>query len=48
MNLYEQLLNNKDYLEFANEISKIKFITDGKWDWDHGLNHYKRVAKYIK
>lgn len=24
-----------------------KFITDGKWDWGHGLGHYKRVATYV-
>jgi len=26
----------------------MKFITDGKWDWEHGLGHYKRVSKYVK
>lgn len=47
MKIYEQVLNNKDYLELVSKIEEIKFITDGKWDWEHGLNHYKRVAGYV-
>lgn len=46
--MYEEILKNKDYLEVVNKIENIKFITDGKWDWEHGLNHYKRVANYIQ
>lgn len=46
--MYEVLLNNKKYLECVNKIESIKFITDGKWDWDHGLGHYKRVSMYVK
>lgn len=26
----------------------MKFITNGKWDWEHGLGHYKRVAEFVK
>lgn len=48
MKIYEQILNNKDYLELVSKIEEIKFITDGKWDWEHGLNHYKRVAGYVE
>ncbi len=48
LGLYEVLLNNKDYLEIVRKIENIKFITDGKWDWEHGLGHYKRVAEYVK
>ena len=48
MNLYDKLLHNNNYLETVKKIENIRFITDGKWDWDHGLGHYKRVAKYIK
>lgn len=48
MHLYEDLLNNKEYLELVNKIENIKFITDGKWDWEHGLGHYKRVAEYSR
>ncbi len=47
MRLYYKILRNKDYLSIAKEIGSIRFITDGKWDWDHGLGHYKRVAKYV-
>lgn len=48
MNLYEQLSNNASYLKTVEEIGNMKFISDGKWDWDHGINHYKRVAQYVK
>lgn len=47
MNLYNKLLTNNDYLETVKKIENIKFITDGKWDWEHGLGHYKRVAHYV-
>ena len=48
MNLYEKILNNQEYLTLTEKIGKMKFITDGKWDWEHGLEHYKRVSKYVK
>lgn len=48
MYLYDKLLNNQKYLDTVKKIENIKFITDGKWDWEHGLGHYKRVAKYVK
>ncbi len=48
MYLYDKLLNNKAFLETVEKIENIKFITDGKWDWEHGLGHYKRVAEYVK
>lgn len=48
MYLYDKLLNNKVFLETVEKIENIKFITDGKWDWKHGLGHYKRVAEYVK
>lgn len=48
MHLFKELLNNKEYLETVNKIEQIKFISDGKWDWEHGLDHYKRVANYVK
>lgn len=48
MNMYEAVLENKDYLMLVKKIESIKFITDGKWDWEHGLGHYKRVANYVK
>ena len=47
MSLYDKLLNNEEYLNTVKEIEKIKFITDGKWDWEHGLGHYKRVSSYV-
>ncbi len=46
--MYEVILNNSKYLELVNQIDNMKFITDGKWDWEHGLVHYKRVANYVK
>lgn len=45
--LYKKLLINKDYYETVNKIENIRFITDGKWDWEHGLGHYKRVSEYV-
>lgn len=48
MNVYEAILENKDYLMLVKKIESIKFITDGKWDWEHGLGHYQRVANYVK
>lgn len=48
MYLYDKLLNNKAFLETVEKIENIKFITDGKWDWEHGLGHYKRVSEYVK
>ena len=48
MYLYDKLLSNEEYLSKVRKIEQIKFITDGKWDWEHGLGHYKRVAKYVK
>lgn len=48
MNLYNKILNNQKYLQTIRKIENIRFITDGKWDWDHGLQHYKRVAGYVK
>ncbi len=48
MSLYNKLLINQDYLDMVKKIENIKFITAGKWDWDHGLGHYKRVAQYVK
>lgn len=30
------------------EIDSIHFITDGKWDWEHGLEHAIRVSSYVE
>lgn len=48
MCLYNKILNNKDFLDTVKKIESIRFITDGKWDWEHGLGHYKRIAEYVK
>lgn len=48
MDMYNKLLENQQYLETVKKIEKMHFITDGKWDWEHGLSHYKRVASYVK
>ena len=47
MILYNKILNNNKYLDTTKEIENIKFITDGKWDWEHGQGHYTRVAQYV-
>jgi len=46
--IYSKILKNEEYLKLVKTIEKIKFITDGKWDWEHGLGHYKRVANYVE
>lgn len=48
MYLYNKLLGNEDFLNTVTKIENIKFITNGKWDWEHGLGHYKRVAEYVR
>ncbi len=48
MLLWEQVLHNKEYREVVKKIESIHFITDGKWDWEHGLGHYQRVASYVE
>jgi len=48
MRLYEKILINEKYLKNVKNIESTKFINDGKWDWEHGLGHYKRVANYVK
>lgn len=48
MDMYEKLLKNQNYLEIVKKIESFRFITDGKWDWEHGLGHFKRVANYVK
>lgn len=48
MLLWEKVLNNKKYIKTVNKIETIHFITDGKWDWEHGLGHYQRVASYVE
>lgn len=47
VNLYNKILNNSEYLDTVKKIENVKFITNGKWDWEHGLGHYKRVAEYV-
>lgn len=48
MHLYEIVLQDEEYLETVKKIENTRFITDGKWDWEHGLGHYKRVLEYVK
>ncbi len=48
MSLSTNLLKNEEYLSIVRKIERMHFITDGKWDWEHGLGHYKRVSEYTK
>lgn len=48
MDEYNKILCNEEYLKIVEKIENTKFITDGKWDWEHGLGHYKRVSEYVK
>ena len=46
--MYEKILNNSEFLDTMTKIGNIRFITDGKWDWEHGLGHVKRVTTHMK
>lgn len=48
MKLYDDILDNVEYLALVKKIENTKFITDCKWDWEHGLGHFERVARYVK
>lgn len=48
MSPYEKILNNESYLTIVKKIENTRFISDGKWDWEHGLGHYQRVATFVK
>lgn len=48
MSIYQSILNNRKYLDTVKQIDDMKFITNGKWDWEHGLGHYQRVANYTQ
>ena len=39
MSLSTNLLKNEEYLSIVRKIERMHFITDGKWDWEHGLGH---------
>lgn len=43
MNLAQKILTNKEYQALVEKIENIHFITDGKWDWEHGIGHYKKA-----
>ena len=43
----ESILNDPYYLDCMQKIDSIRFQSDGKWDWEHGLGHASRVADYI-
>lgn len=45
--MYNKILNNLEYLKIMKSIDSAKFISDGKWDWEHGLGHATRVANYL-
>lgn len=46
--MYEQILNDVTFRDMMTQIENIHFITDGKWDWEHGLGHAMRVSAYVK
>lgn len=48
MHLYEEIISNEEYRKTMREIDSIHFITDGKWDWEHGLEHAIRVSSYVE
>lgn len=46
--MYEEIIKDPEFLKIMNEIEKLHFITLGKWDWEHGIGHVKRVSKYME
>jgi len=48
MTISEKIRKKKEYLNIMEQIDTIKFIANGKWDWEHGLGHATRVASYTK
>lgn len=44
MSLYEEMLENEEYLDIMKRIDNMHFIKNNKWDWEHGIGHAKRVA----
>ena len=48
MNNYMRIINNKKYISVIQKIDEIKFISNGKWDWEHGIGHAIRVSYYMK
>lgn len=46
--MYKKIINDSQYFSIMKKIDDIKFITDGKWDWEHGLGHATRVTNYVK
>jgi len=48
MVIFKHLLQNEEYLNVVRNIETMHFISNGKWDWEHGLGHFMRVADYTE
>lgn len=46
--MYEKVVMDEEYVACMKKIDTIHFITDGKWDWEHGMAHAVRVSHYIR
>jgi HD superfamily phosphohydrolase YqeK len=46
--MYEQIIKDPIFINIMNEIGNIKFIEDGKWDWEHSTGHAIRVSSYVE
>lgn len=46
--MYEKILLDDEYIQMMEKIGAHHFITDGKWDWEHGLGHALRVSRYVE
>ncbi|OCN03708.1 hypothetical protein A4S06_04935 [Erysipelotrichaceae bacterium MTC7] len=44
----KRLLQNKRFLEIVSIIEEKQFAQNGKWEWDHTMSHFQRVADYIE
>lgn len=41
----DELLNNEMYSQHMEKMEHVHLIEEGKWDWEHGLQHALRVTQ---
>ncbi|MDD3340620.1 MAG: HD domain-containing protein [Bacilli bacterium] len=46
--MYEKIVMDEEYIAFMKQIEAIHFVSNGKWDWEHGLAHAVRVSHYVR
>lgn len=46
--MYEKIILDEEYQNMMILIESFHFVDNGKWDWEHGIEHAIRVSNYIK